>query len=162
MRRPNDVLRRAWLGMASPSGSGRRMSRQELAEAVNAHLFATTGRVSNLDGSYVGRLERGEYRWPCAAYRQAFRAVLGASADAELGFYIVRRAGDDDTAAEHDHAVLSRDELGSADLRLRPVVGPLLHRVAANPGRRVRARSVQNPGPMPPWARGTYRHPFMK
>lgn len=86
VRRPNDVLRRARLGMASPSGSGRRMSRQELAEAVNVYLFATTRRVSNLDGNYVGRLERGEYRWPCKAYRQAFRAVLGASTDAELGF----------------------------------------------------------------------------
>jgi hypothetical protein len=87
------------------------MSRQELAEAVNAYLFATTGRVSNLDGSYVGRLERREYRWSGKAYRHAFRAVLGASVDAELGFYIVQRTGDDDTATEHDHAVLSRDEL---------------------------------------------------
>jgi hypothetical protein len=87
------------------------MSRQELAEAVNAFLFAATGRVSNLDGSYVGRLEPGEYRWPCKAYRQAFRAVLGALADAELGFYIVRRTGDDDTATEYGHVVLSRNEL---------------------------------------------------
>jgi len=111
VRQPKDVLRRARLGMASPSGSGRRMSRQELAEAVNANLFATTGRVSNPDSSNVGKLERGEYRWPCKADRQAFRAVLGASADAELGFYIVRRTGDDDTATEHDHAVRSRDGL---------------------------------------------------
>jgi hypothetical protein len=87
------------------------MSRQELAEAVNACLFTTTGRVSNLDARYVGKLERGEHRWPCKAYRQAFRAVLGASADAELGFYIVRRTGDDDTDTEHDHASASHIEL---------------------------------------------------
>ncbi|MEV4199366.1 hypothetical protein [Micromonospora globbae] len=68
------------------------MSRQELAEAVNAYVFAATGRRSALDGSYVGKLERGEHRWPCSAYRQAFRAVLGAATDAELGFYISRRS----------------------------------------------------------------------
>jgi hypothetical protein len=63
------------------------MSRQELAEAVNAHVYLTTGRVSAMDAHYVGRLERGQRRWPNAAYRAGFRAVLGADTDAELGFY---------------------------------------------------------------------------
>jgi hypothetical protein len=71
------------------------MSRQELAEAVNRHVFVTEERVSNLDGKYVGKLERGEYRWPSAASRRAFRAVLGVSADADVGFYITRRPADD-------------------------------------------------------------------
>jgi hypothetical protein len=62
------------------------MSRQELAEAVNAHVHRTTGRVSAMDAHYVGRLERGLRRYPTADYRAAFRAVLGAGSDSELGF----------------------------------------------------------------------------
>ena len=58
----NDLLRAARHAMFSPTGSGRRMSRQELAEAVNAHVFATTGRVANLNANYIGKLERGTHR----------------------------------------------------------------------------------------------------
>lgn len=59
MREPNDLLRQARLRLVSPSGSGRALSRQELAEAVNAWLFEHVGRVSRLDAEYVGQLERG-------------------------------------------------------------------------------------------------------
>ncbi len=62
------------------------MSRQELAEAVNAHVYRATGRVSAMDAHYIGRLERGVRRYPSVGYRTAFRAVLDAAADAELGF----------------------------------------------------------------------------
>jgi hypothetical protein len=62
------------------------MSRQELAEAVNAHVHRTTGRITAMDAHYVGRLERGQRRWPSSEYRDAFRAVLGTATDAELGF----------------------------------------------------------------------------
>lgn len=62
------------------------MSRQELAEAVNAHVYLATGRVSAMNAHYVSRLERGIRRYPTADYRKAFRAVLGADTDAELGF----------------------------------------------------------------------------
>ena len=62
------------------------MSRQELAEAVNAHVFEHTGRVVCVDGCYIGRLERGKSWWPSPDYRAALRAVLGVATDAELGF----------------------------------------------------------------------------
>lgn len=62
------------------------MSRQELAEAVNAHVYHATGRVSAMDAHYVGRLERGQRRWPSVEYRNALRAVLDVSTDSELGF----------------------------------------------------------------------------
>lgn len=62
------------------------MSRRELAEAVNAHVYRTTGQITAMDAHYVGRLERGLRRWPSIAYRDAFRAVLGASTDSALGF----------------------------------------------------------------------------
>ena len=75
------------------------MSRQELAEAVNAAVFAETGRVSALTANYVGKLEAGLHRWPIESTRRVFRAVLGAERDADLGFFIVygTRAGTEDT-----------------------------------------------------------------
>lgn len=90
-RRPNNLMRGARIARRSPTGSGRAMSRQELADAVSAHLYATTGRVFNLDDRYIGNLERGVTRWPQAPVRAALRAVLDAETDAELGLYINRR-----------------------------------------------------------------------
>jgi hypothetical protein len=91
-RRPNLLLRQARLGTRSPYDSGRPMSRQEVAEAVNAYVYATTGRVSAMDAHYVSRLERGVRRYPTEDYRAALRAVLGAASDAELGFVPTRPA----------------------------------------------------------------------
>lgn len=88
--RPNDLLRGARLARRSPSGSGRPMSRQELADAVNAHLFEHAGRDSCIDAAHIGRLERGQHRWPAAHYRAALRAVLDTASDADLGFFINR------------------------------------------------------------------------
>ncbi|RIQ29656.1 XRE family transcriptional regulator [Jiangella rhizosphaerae] len=67
------------------------MSRQELADRVNAYLFERTGRLHELDDNYIGKLERGIIRWPQAAYRDALRAVLGAATDRDLGFVNTRR-----------------------------------------------------------------------
>ncbi|OLF16395.1 hypothetical protein [Actinophytocola xanthii] len=65
---------------------GAHLSRTELAEAVNAWLLVNTDRPGILDDAYVARLERGRIRWPNSDYRAAFRAVLGATSDAGLGF----------------------------------------------------------------------------
>ncbi len=45
-----------------------------------------------LDANHVGKYERGKNRWPRRYYREAFCAVLGAAAPAELGFYPTRSA----------------------------------------------------------------------
>jgi len=66
------------------------MTRRELAEQVNAHLHDTTRRVRSLDGTYIGKLERGEHRWPNEVYRTGLRAVLDVATDAELGFHPIR------------------------------------------------------------------------
>lgn len=87
MGQPNDLLREARERKPSASVPTRPMSRQELADAVNAHVFESTGKVVCLDDNYLGKLERGVHRWPGANYRAAFRAVLGADCDADLGFY---------------------------------------------------------------------------
>ena len=85
-RRPNVLLRQARLRTPSPADPDRAMSQRELAEALNAHVFRTTARVVPLDRHYISRLERGVRRYPIADYRAAFRAVLDAATDAELGF----------------------------------------------------------------------------
>jgi hypothetical protein len=87
----NELLRGARLRTLSPSGSGLPMSRQELAEAVNAYLSETYDLNVHLDENDIGKLERGENRWPREKRREAFRAILHAT-DAELGFYIYRRS----------------------------------------------------------------------
>jgi hypothetical protein len=68
------------------------MSRQELADAVNAYAFSHGGRKVALDETYIGKLERGDHRWPCLDNRKAFRAVLGVDNDADLGFFARRRS----------------------------------------------------------------------
>lgn len=91
MREPNEHLRLARESSPSADVPGTAMSRQELADRVNAYLFDTTGRLHELDDNYIGKLERGIIRWPQASYREALRAVLGASTDGELGFVNTRR-----------------------------------------------------------------------
>jgi hypothetical protein len=60
------------------------LSRQELAELANPLLSAP------ISGHYIGRLERGEFRWPGVHVRRALRHVLGAASDTDLGFFILR------------------------------------------------------------------------
>lgn len=91
---PNRKFRAARESTPSPTTPGYSMSRAELAEAVNEHLWRTTKKhYASLDARGIGRYERGEIQWPTAVYRTAFRAVLGTSTDADLGFYPPRRAG---------------------------------------------------------------------
>ncbi|WP_434742452.1 hypothetical protein [Micromonospora sp. SH-82] len=82
------------------------MSRQELAEAVNTYLYEQHRHHFVVDARYIGKLERGEHRWPFARYRTALRAVLGNVTDAELGFFVI-----------HGHA---------NDPDMRPVESPLV------------------------------------
>jgi transcriptional regulator with XRE-family HTH domain len=83
------------------------MSRQELAEAVNAHVYATTGRRARLDAGYIGKLERGEHRWPRADYRRGLRAALGVATDAEIGMYNMRRSVSDELFVASDPVLAS-------------------------------------------------------
>src|SRR6266571_4235911 len=91
---PNRLLRAARRRLSSPSGSGRPMSRQELADAVNAYLAGRDDEryqcEATLDANHIGKLERGVHRWPNDPRREAFRHVLRASDDREVGFRIVR------------------------------------------------------------------------
>ncbi|GAA1625421.1 hypothetical protein GCM10009679_33090 [Saccharothrix algeriensis] len=92
---PNDRLNAARKALLSPSGSGRPMSRQELADACNAELAvrytdrAGKQRWAGLTEKAIGALERGDIRWPNDDYRWALCRVLQAD-ERTLGFYIDR------------------------------------------------------------------------
>ncbi|HWG97758.1 MAG TPA: hypothetical protein VNV66_00155 [Pilimelia sp.] len=93
----NDRLSAARRRLVSPTGSGLELSRQELADAVNVVLYrrhrelGRPGAAPCVDGRTVAAYERGRHRWPGREVREAFRIVLGAATDAELGFYVTRR-----------------------------------------------------------------------
>lgn len=91
MPEPNHLLRGARHRLPSPGAPGEHASRAEVAEAVNAWLWQTTGKRYFLDAHYLAKLERGVARWPNAAYRSGLRHVLGATDDTALGFRPPRR-----------------------------------------------------------------------
>ncbi len=67
------------------------LSRQELAELVNAWVWEHHDKkVVTASANYIGRIELGKIRWPGKLYREAFRAILGVSTDAALGFVNAR------------------------------------------------------------------------
>jgi transcriptional regulator with XRE-family HTH domain len=78
-RQPNAKLRAARLR--------RGWTHQQLAERVASSVYRTTGRERPIDADHVSKLERGLITWPSEDYRTAFRAVLGAQYDEDLGFY---------------------------------------------------------------------------
>lgn len=95
VRKPNDLLQAARSRMRSPTGSGRTMSRQELADLINRYTAEKTAGTRQtpplIDADYIGRYEVGRHRWPDALVREGFCAVLGVEDPADLGFYIDRR-----------------------------------------------------------------------
>ncbi|MFE5283885.1 hypothetical protein ACFRAQ_02795 [Nocardia sp. NPDC056611] len=91
----NELLIAARLRMESPGAPGHSMTRQELANAVNDHVFRATSKRGAVDERHVGKWERGETTWPRKHYRSALRAVLNVATDAELGFSAPRRVADD-------------------------------------------------------------------
>ncbi len=92
MAAPNDLLWEARQRTASPACAEDCLTRQELAELVNAWVWDHHHEVMDASANYVGKLERGVIRWPGKLYREAFRAILGVPTDAALGFVNGRRA----------------------------------------------------------------------
>lgn len=88
----NGRLRSARERTESTVCAGRQMTQSELAELVNRYVWDRFGQVVEVDDNYVAKLERGVIRWPNKRYREAFRAILGAATDADLGFWNQRSA----------------------------------------------------------------------
>jgi tetratricopeptide (TPR) repeat protein len=117
----NRLLEGARCRRLSPSGSGRPMSRQELADEANAWLAVHFPGEAPFDRNYVGKLERGKHRWPSEGKRAALRYVLQAGSDRELGFFINRRS----RTAERPNQPLgsSPDQPAPADVEVQPQHG---------------------------------------
>jgi transcriptional regulator with XRE-family HTH domain len=105
----NELIRAARMRVESPNSPRLPMTRQELAEAVNAHVFRAANERSSVDANHVGKWERGETRWPTVRYRAALRAVLNVATDAELGFRKPQRA----TVDNVDRKTFIRATLGA-------------------------------------------------
>ncbi|NRQ32975.1 XRE family transcriptional regulator [Nonomuraea sp. NN258] len=113
MSEPNLLLQQARERLPSPGVPGEHASRQELADLVNAWLYENRNRQGGLTQEYVGKLERGEVRWPNRDYREAFRTILGAERDRDLGFTRSRRATSVVTVADVDRKGFIRTALGA-------------------------------------------------
>lgn len=85
------------------------MTREELAEAVNAQVYRLAEKVTEIDANHIGKWERGDIRWPAAHYRQALRHILDVDSDIELGF---RRRGDGCTTENVDRRTYLGTTLG--------------------------------------------------
>lgn len=92
----NHLLTTARLRVESPGAPGHPMTRQELADAINDHVFRATNKRGAVDERHVGKWERGETRWPREHYRAALRAILNVAADTDLGFSRRRHSADND------------------------------------------------------------------
>jgi hypothetical protein len=109
------------------------MSRQELAEAVNAWQWQHEGVRDYLDENDIGSYERGDYRWPREPRRNGLRAVLGVQTDVELGFYRNRRPRSAPTAGETSGQARSMPE--GAESRTQDHLGGAVANASA-PGTR--------------------------
>ena len=129
MAEPNDELRRARERTESPHATGEPLSRQELAELVNAWVFEHTEdhRVIELDANYIGKLEQGAIRWPQDPDRRAaFRAVLDMATDAELGFRRPRRSRSIVAGVDRQQFLRASLRVGAAAVAGQAAVAELL------------------------------------
>ncbi len=121
---PNTALRSARNSLPSPQRPGQSLSRAELADAINVALDALypsrNMATQYVDFRWVGKLERGEHRWPSAERRAALRAVLGTTTDAQLGLYSPRRT--------------ARADIGLGSLTEAAWIGALPDEMAEFPG----------------------------
>lgn len=111
MPEPNVRLRQARLRVESPNAPGEPASRQDIAELVNAWVWDHRGRRIELDGNYIGKLERGVIKSPQNDYRAALRHITRSKADSDLGF---RRRAMPASAAPVDAE--SRDLTGTSSV----------------------------------------------
>lgn len=92
---PNTVLAKLRTNLRSPYRAGQRISRHEFADHVNRALDRLYPRrdltALYVDSRWVGKLERGESRWPSEERRAALRLVLGVTTDIEIGLFSPRR-----------------------------------------------------------------------
>ncbi|MGH3850676.1 MAG: XRE family transcriptional regulator, partial [Pseudonocardiaceae bacterium] len=91
MATENNEFRDARQNTESPTHLGYCLTREELAERVNAYIYDHhKKKMTEASANYIGQVERGEISWPGKLYREAFREILGVPTDAALGFVNAR------------------------------------------------------------------------
>ncbi|HEX5540824.1 MAG TPA: hypothetical protein VFX60_04575 [Micromonospora sp.] len=140
----NELLRLVRERLPSPNRPGKPTSRSELADLVNDLLFGPHRAAhSGFSANYVGKLERGEIRWPGEEYRAALRAVLGVDSDEELGFYNPRaRDADDMEGAQRRVLLAGLDSTIGTDVVGAPMMELLAPTRAEDLPRRVDSEDV--------------------
>ncbi|MGH3864983.1 MAG: XRE family transcriptional regulator [Pseudonocardiaceae bacterium] len=149
MAEANHQFRAARERTASPHHPGLGLTRQELADLVNAWVWNHHTKKVLVTAHYIGRLEIGLIRWPTEVYREAFRAILSAPDDAALGFVNARSRRAAVTLDNVDRQNLLR---GGAALTVSTMVqGPLAALLDSLDGseptptpKRVSARDVEH------------------
>jgi hypothetical protein len=81
--RPNELFRAARLRLKSDFGDGP-PSREEVADRVN-RVMDPRSKDGPVTGNDIGKVERGLVSYPREYRRRAYRTVLGARTDAEIG-----------------------------------------------------------------------------
>jgi hypothetical protein len=119
----NDVLRAARQRTASLTSPDVCLSRQELAELVNAWAWDHHEKMLEHSANWVCQLECGKIRWPGKVSQEALRAILGVSTDAELGFVNARSAR---AAVKLEHVDRQQFLRTSRDLGVLAALGPVL------------------------------------
>ncbi|MBN1173356.1 MAG: hypothetical protein JXA67_14375, partial [Micromonosporaceae bacterium] len=147
---PNKALRRARLRTPATLDASQPMSRAELAEAANLWLYEKTRRVYSMSANQIGKYERGENYWPRPYYRDALRAVLHATTDAELGFHPTRRSAEELLDQQHDEHDTSNPE---------PAPLPITERAA--PPAEHAARAARDASPQPGEVEPMYRRTLL-
>ncbi|MGH3801696.1 MAG: XRE family transcriptional regulator [Pseudonocardiaceae bacterium] len=126
MAAANNQLRAARERTASLTSPDVCLSRQELAELVNAWVWEHHDKkVVEASANWIGQLERGKIRWPGKIYREALRAILGVSTDAALGFVNTRRAVVRLADVDRKQFLHTTGALGAGTLVLGPVAALL-------------------------------------
>ncbi|BEL12944.1 hypothetical protein Q0Z83_111350 [Actinoplanes sichuanensis] len=100
---PNELFRAARLRLKSAFGEGP-PSREEFADRVNS-LIDPRSKEGPITANDIGKIERGLVSYPREHRRQAYRAVLGAKTDAEIGLVNRRIRPADTMIVSHPDAV---------------------------------------------------------
>jgi hypothetical protein len=127
MAAANEQLRAARQRTASPTHPDECLSRQELAELVNAWVWEHHHKRVEASASYIGQLERGTIRWPAKLYREALRSIFSVSKDSALGFVNARsrRAAVKLENVNRKQLIRTTAALGVGTLVLEPVAALL-------------------------------------
>lgn len=122
-----------------------RLTQEALADLANAQVERDTATPGAMDADYISKLERGVHTWPGKDYRRALRTVLGASSDAELGFYS-KRSRAATVVGDSSEAVPGSDDV-KRQAFLRAVAATVAGMTAAEPAAEAVARAAEGDTP---------------